>query len=116
MTHRQLLDWTNQQLHAGTLGFEDASKLVLATGRMPVAPMPANAAPPADETVDFTALVRDGIAGARSRHDASAVDRLQQTLAIMTARQAFPRTDATATADSSVKFREALAAFARAST
>lgn len=114
MTRQQLRDWTNDQIKSGSISFDDGTALALMSGRMPVEGTSTGDEALATEKLDFIGLARDGIAGAQSRHDQKAVDRLQKALTMMGDRQTSPGTDDISTADSSIKLKEAHATFRKA--
>jgi hypothetical protein len=91
MTRQQLRDWVNTEIRAGRMTLDESSPFVGMTIAIPVNgdTVAAERAISVDR-VDFLALTRGGIDGARWRHDDQAAASLERALQIMQQYQGMP--------------------------
>lgn len=88
MTRQDLFDWMNDRIISGDLSLDDSTVFLGMTVRIPVgAGQGVSIALDDQERVDFVRTAHDGIAGARSRHDETAVRMLETAMRIMQSSQ-----------------------------
>ncbi len=91
MTRQQLRDWVNTEIKAGRMTLDESSPFVGMTIAIPVNGDTAAAERAISvDRVDFLALTRGGIDGARWRHDDQAAASLERALQIMQQYQGMP--------------------------
>ena len=84
MTRQALFDWMNDKIKSGEMSLHESTPFLGMTLKIAVNAKPGDAVPLDDhERVDFLQMAQDGIAGARSRNDARALEMLQSALQIM---------------------------------
>ena len=88
MTRKELFDWMNDRIVSGDLSLDDITAFLGMTVKIPIgAGQDAPIALDDRERVDFVQKARDGIAGARSRHDETALRMLETAMRIMQSSQ-----------------------------
>lgn len=93
MTRQEMRDWVNAQLRSGQMSFDESTPFVAMTMRIPVgAGMGDELSAESDSTrYDFTQKIRDGIEGALSRKDSTALKMLESALQIVQRNQGRPQ-------------------------
>lgn len=95
MTRQEMRDWVNAQLRSGAMSFDESSPFVSMTMRIPVdsgaAGMGNDLSVESDGTrYDFMQKIRDGIEGALSRKDTTALKMLESALQTVQRNQGRP--------------------------
>lgn len=84
MTRKELFDWMNSKISSGEMSLDDSSAFLGMTVKISVgAGQSAPLALDDRDRVNFMQMAQDGIAGAQSRNDATALKMLQTAMQIM---------------------------------
>lgn len=88
MTRKDMFDWMNGQILSGDMSLDDSRAFLGMTVKIPVgAGQDMSIALDDRERVNFVQKGRDGIAGARARHDQPALRMLETAMRIMQSSQ-----------------------------
>jgi len=85
MSRQEMRDWVNTQIRGGQMSLDDSRPFMAMTMRIPVDGGSSGEVPASsdDTFYDFTQKVRDGIQGARSRHDETTLKMLESAMQTM---------------------------------
>lgn len=82
-TRQELFDWMNGEIRAGRMTVQESAPFLAMTLRFDPATNKQVDMATDTQRYDFTQRLRDGIEGARWRHDREAAERLEQALETM---------------------------------